>query len=85
MPVGGALEGGFAGVVVAMLCNKFGETLLVVTLVDAAFVSISAVRVENVDLAKRLVRVDAHAVVVLCVHDLLREGAILLHCAPLAK
>jgi hypothetical protein len=45
VPVGGTLEGGFAGVVVAMLCHKFGETLLLVALVDAAFVGIAAVRV----------------------------------------
>jgi hypothetical protein len=32
-------------------------------------------------LAKLLVRVYAHAVVVGGVHDLLREGVILLHCA----
>ncbi len=33
------------------------------------------------NLAKLLVRVYAHAVVVGGVHDLLREGVILLHCA----
>jgi hypothetical protein len=35
----------------------------------------------DVNLAKLLVRVYAHAVVVGGVHDLLREGVILLHCA----
>ena len=54
-------------------------------LVDAAFVSIATVRVENVNLAKRLVCVDDPAVIVLCIHDLLREGVILLYCACLAK
>jgi hypothetical protein len=58
---------------------------LLLALVDAPFVGIDTVRMKDVNLAKRLVRVNAHAVVVLCVHDLLREGAILLHCACLAK
>ena len=45
----------------------------------------AAIGVKYVNLAKLLVRVDAHAVVVGGVHDLLREGVILLHCACLAK
>ena len=45
---------------------------------------------KDVSLAKWMirqnpVRVDAHAVVVGSVHDLLREGVILLRCACLAK
>lgn len=55
MPVGGTLEGGFAGVVVAILCHQFGETLLVVALVDAPFVDITTVGMKDVNLAKRLV------------------------------
>jgi hypothetical protein len=47
--------------------------------------SIAAIGVKDVNLAKLLVRVDTHAVVVGGIHDLLREGVILLHCAYLAK
>ena len=55
--------------------------MAVVALIDAPFVGIAAIRVKDVNLAKLLVRVYAHAVVVGGVHDLLREGVILLHCA----
>lgn len=47
----------------------------------ASFVGIAAIRVKEVNLAKLLVRVDAHAVVVGGVHDLFREGVILLQSA----
>ena len=81
VPVGGAFKGGFARVVGAILANDFCETMAVVALIDAPFVGIAAIRVKDVNLAKLLVRVYAHAVVVGGVHDLLREGVILLHCA----
>ena len=55
MPVGGTLKGSFAGVVVAMLCHQFGETLLGLALVDAPFVGIATVGMKDVNLAKRLV------------------------------
>ena len=75
MPVGGAFKGGFAGVVGAILANDFCETMTIVALIDASFVGIAAIGVKNVNLAKLLVRVYAHAIVVGGVHDLLREGA----------
>jgi len=84
VPVGGAFKGGFARVVDAILANDFGEPIVVIALVDSPFVGIAAVRVKDVDLAKRLVCVYAHAVVVGGIHIALREGVILLHCACLA-